>query len=146
MAQTPEQQPVKASEKTYKGGCHCGAVRFEAELDPSTGTKCNCSMCTKKAFFGVVVKPSSFRLVSGEAKLSDYQFNTRMMHHFFCPNCGVHAFGRGNLEQLGGEYYSVNLNCIDELDLSTLKPMYWDGRHNNWQAGPSAQPYSPGGH
>jgi hypothetical protein len=145
MAQTPEQQP-NANPKTYAGGCHCGAIRFEAELDPSTGTKCNCSMCTKKAFFGVVVKPSSFRLVSGGGNLADYQFNTKMMHHLFCTRCGVHAFGRGNLEQLGGEYYSVNLNCIDELDLSTLKAMYWDGRHDNWQAGPAAQPYSPGGH
>jgi hypothetical protein len=68
-----------------------------------------------------------------------------MMHHQFCSHCGVHAFGRGHLEQLGGAYYSVNLNCIDELDLSKLKVMYWDGRHNNWAAGPAEAPYAPGG-
>ena len=147
MAQNQETQGTDTSstKQTFTGGCHCGAVRFEAAFDPNTGTKCNCSMCSKKGTFGVIVKPVDFRLTAGEASLSNYQFNTKIMHHLFCKNCGVHAFGRGHLEQLGGDYYSVNLNCVDDLDLSKLTPMYWDGRHNNWQAGPSQQPYSPGG-
>ncbi|HWA76985.1 MAG TPA: GFA family protein [Polyangiaceae bacterium] len=143
MAHSQDQQDPNL--KTYIGGCHCGAVRFEAELDPNQGTKCNCSICTKKAFYGVVVKPSRFRLLSGETSLADYQFNTKMMHHQFCTRCGIHTFGRGHLEQLGGDYISVNLNCLDDLDLSQVKVMYWDGRHNNWAAGPSEAPYSPGG-
>ena len=146
MAHDTDEKNENQTLETYVGGCHCGSVRFEAKFDPNSGTKCNCSMCSKKAFFGVIAKPKNFRLLSGEASLVDYQFNTKMMHHQFCKQCGIHMFGKGNLKQLGGEYYSVNLNCVDDLDLSKLNVMYWDGRHNNWAAGPSASPYSPGGH
>ena len=35
--------------KTYAGNRHGGAVRFEGDIDLSTGTfKCNCEICTGK--------------------------------------------------------------------------------------------------
>ena len=38
------------------GGCHCGALRFEVELDLSAGTaKCNCTYCAKSRFWLVQV-------------------------------------------------------------------------------------------
>jgi len=55
--------------------------------------------------------------------------------------CGTHCFARGVLEQLGGAYVSVNVNALDDVDPGIMKPIFWDGRHNNWQAGPRETPW-----
>lgn len=36
---------------------------------------------------------------------------------------------------------SVNLNTLDGLDPADVEVVYWDGRHNNWQAGPRPAPW-----
>jgi hypothetical protein len=122
--------------KTYKGSCHCGAVQFETDLDLERGTgKCNCSFCTKARFWGAQIKPTAFRVTAGEHHVRDYQFNTKSQHHFFCPSCGVAVFGKGYVEENGGDYVSVSLACLDDADPSRLAEApvrYFNGRDNAW--------------
>lgn len=127
--------------KTYPGRCHCGAVRFEADVDIAAGTcKCNCTFCTMGRLWVVNAEPSRFRLVSGRDALADYRGGNPVAHHFFCRTCGIRPFERIDMPNLSGSvYYNVNVACLDGVDIDELvaAPItYCDGLHDNWDHPP----------
>ncbi len=131
--------------KTYHGSSPCGAVRFECELDLTEGTsKCNCSICPKTRFWKALVKAGAFRLLQGEDVLVNYQFGARAIHHLFCSRCGVKAFGSGDIEQLGGKFYAINVACLDDAmgeGLAQAPVMHEDRRNNRWDQAPDETLY-----
>jgi hypothetical protein len=122
--------------KKHHGSCLCGDVHFEVELDISKGTQCNCNICTRLGAVGSIVKPAAFKLLSAESKLSSFTRHPTAGVRFFCARCHIYCYGSGHLAELGGDYVSVNLNCIENFDVSKTDLLFWDGRHNNWGAGP----------
>ncbi|TFZ05999.1 GFA family protein [Ramlibacter henchirensis] len=116
--------------KTYQGSCHCGAVRFEADLDLEQPTyRCNCSICRRTRFWVAVARDGGLRVLSGEAELTRYVFNTRKNEHWFCRHCGVRPFGIGNETPIG-KMYGVNVGCLEGVsdeELSRLPITYVDG-------------------
>ena len=76
------------------GGCHCGSIRYEAEVDPATVVVCHCTDCqtfSGSAFRTVVLtKPGTFALLSGAPKVyvkTAESGNRRQQT--FCATCGT---------------------------------------------------------
>jgi hypothetical protein len=112
------------------GGCHCGAVRFEAALpDEVEAQDCNCSMCSKTGFIHIIVPESRFRLLAGADELSSYAFNTGVARHLFCRVCGVKSFYRPRSNPDG---WSVNARCLDAPETLSITVAPFDGR--DWEA------------
>src|SRR6476660_6540002 len=100
--------------QTYSGGCHCGAVRYEADVDFSKGTvKCNCSICQKGRFWLVAVSGDDFRLLKGEDALTEYRFGANRIQHLFCRHCGIKSFGR--IEMPNGRMVAVSVASLENV-------------------------------
>jgi hypothetical protein len=129
--------------KTYKGSCHCGRVRFEADLDlAAAGTfRCNCSICFKTRAWLAPAPAADFRLLAGEADLRDYQFNRKIIHHYFCTNCGVRVFSRG----IGPDRQpavAVRVTSLDDAapeELLAAPIAYFDMRHDRGEPPPETR-------
>lgn len=112
---------------THKGGCHCGAVRFEVTAPAViAATRCNCSICSMTGFLHLIVPARDFRLTKGEDVLSEYTFNTGVAKHRFCSRCGIKSF---YVPRSHPEGYSVNVNCLDPETIERVEVEDFDGRH-----------------
>ena len=94
------------------GACHCGSVRFEADVDLASARRCDCSICRMRGAVAVSAPLDKFTLLAGEDALRLYQFNTGAAKHYFCGNCGIytHHQRRSNPSQ-----YGVNVACLEGI-------------------------------
>lgn len=110
--------------KTYTGGCHCGLVRFTAELDLEKTITCNCSHCGKKGFILSATPKEKFTLEQGADAQKEYFFNKNAIRHLFCTTCGTQSYSEG-VEFPG---MMVNVRCLDDVDTDTLSPERYNGK------------------
>lgn len=113
--------------KTYAGSCHCGKVTYSVRIDLAKVMACNCSICSRTGSLMAFVPGADFQLLSGENEQTDYQFNTKNVHHLFCSTCGVRSFGRGTGKG-GAEMCMINVRCLEGVDPKQLEITEVDGR------------------
>ncbi len=116
-----------AEERTYEGGCHCGAVRYRVTMALDKAITCNCSICSKTGTLLAFAPEGQFELVRGEDALTDYQFGKQRIHHLFCNRCGVRSFARGTGPG-GAKMVAINVRCLEDVDLGALTLKPFDGR------------------
>lgn len=127
--------------RTYHGSCHCQTVRFEVDLDLEAGTsKCNCTFCTKNRYWKAFVQAGDVRVLQGDDELTDYQWGPKDLRLSFCRRCGTRPFGTGHLEDLGGDFYAINVAVLDDLDptdWANAPTQVMDGAQDAWDKTPA---------
>ena len=110
-----------------RGGCHCGAVRFEVLAPDEIEAKdCNCSICRMSGYLHLIVPRERFRLLAGDDKLTTYGFNTGAAKHHFCSVCGLKSF---YVPRSHPDGFSVNVRCLDDGAVNVARITLFDGRH-----------------
>ena len=133
---------TKKQKRTWhKGGCHCGAVRFEVLApDEVELVACNCSICSMTGFQHLIVTKAQFKLLSGKTKLTNYTFETGAAKHFFCSVCGIKSF---YVPRSHPDGYSVNFRCLNAEEFHSVLTTEFDGR--NWEQHIDELPPLPAG-
>ena len=130
--------------QSVAGSCHCGAVKFVAELDLSAPTfRCNCSVCRRSRYWLSPVPATDFRLLEGEGELAEYTFRSGAIKHRFCRHCGVKPFGQASNPAFGGPFFGVNVGCLELSPevLAGLTVVFVDGEHDAQQRAPAIASY-----
>jgi hypothetical protein len=127
------------------GGCHCGAIRFEAQVDPERVTLCHCTDCQQLSggpYRATVPAPAAtFRLIRGEPrsyiKTADSGARRR---HGFCGDCGAPIFAT-TLET--PQSYSLRVGGLDERRQLSPKRQIWRRSALAWCDDLTAVPAEP---
>ena len=114
--------------QTYSGGCQCGKVRYEVQMDIGEVLACNCSRCGRLGSLLAFAPATQFKLLSGAADLTDFEFNRHMIQHKFCSTCGIQSFAIGTDPKTGAKMAAIDARCVDGIDIDALKVKKFDGR------------------
>ncbi len=113
----------------HKGGCHCGAVKFEVKAPADLELlSCTCSMCSTTGFLHLIVDGDAFKITAGADNLTEYRFNTKTARHLFCGTCGIKPF---YVPRSHPDGWSVNANCIAAETVRSRTIQEFDGA--NWE-------------
>ena len=109
-----------------RGGCHCKAVRFTAQLPdpPVQALDCNCSICRMTGFVHIMVPHADLALETEAGAMTSYRFGTGAAEHLFCSRCGIKSFYQPRSHP---DAWSVNASCLDEH--VELIVDFFDGQH-----------------
>ncbi|WP_374583269.1 GFA family protein [Pseudoduganella sp.] len=111
----------------YKGSCHCGNVKFEAEGQIEGLVSCNCSICQRKGALMWFIPRDNLKLLTPEADQANYTFNKHVINHRFCPKCGIHTYGEGK-DPKGNAMAAVNARALEDFELESVPVQHYNGR------------------
>lgn len=117
------------------GGCHCGNITFEAEIDPENVGICHCTDCqtlSGSAFRTVALSiTGTFTLRSGEPKIYVKTAESgAKRQQGFCPVCGTPIFATS--EGGGPKIHGIRVGTIRQRDQLVPKRQIWSRSEQHW--------------
>jgi hypothetical protein len=114
------------------GSCHCGAVLWRFESQPTHATACNCTLCRRYGALWIYGHENEDVFVSGPTYL---QGDKSLANHF-CTKCGCMAYWRGcDVEPDGRRRMAVNVRLADPQSVAGIPVRRFDG-FDTWTALP----------
>lgn len=128
------------------GGCHCGAITYEAEVDPEDTSICHCTDCQKltgTAFRTTVfAERSKFHILSGEpatyVKTADS--GARRLQAF-CGRCGSPIYATSFDESTAG--VGIRLGTVRQREQLVPRHQIWTRSALSWLKDLPAIPRAP---
>jgi len=118
-----------------EGSCHCGQIRYEAEVDPDKVVICHCTDCqmlSGSAFRTVVpTNAGTFKLLSGKPKSyvkTAESGNKRLQT--FCPECGTPIYSGPVGDQ--GRVVGLRVGTIRQCDRLIPSEQWWFRSAQGW--------------
>jgi hypothetical protein len=120
-----------------EGGCHCGRIAYEAEVDPEGTRICHCTDCqvlSGSAFRAVVPSvEDGFILTAGEPRIYvKIAESGRRRAQAFCPDCGTHLYAASAED--GPKVYGIRLGTVRQRDRFVPKLQIWCRSAQPWVA------------
>ncbi|HYP89348.1 MAG TPA: GFA family protein [Polyangiaceae bacterium] len=119
------------------GSCHCGAIRYEADIEPNTVSACHCTDCqqlTGGAFrLSVVAEPHSFKLLAAQPRIYLKTGDSgRVREQAFCEHCGspIYATSPGPEPR----DYNLRVGSIDQRQQLRPSRQIWCRSRLSWLA------------
>jgi hypothetical protein len=107
------------------GGCHCGAIAYEAEVDPARVSICHCTDCQQLSGSvyrtSVLAERANFRMLKGKPKeyVKTAQSGARRAQAF-CGDCGSPIYSADP----GGDSPSFFIRAGTVRQRAQLAPQY----------------------
>jgi hypothetical protein len=121
---------INMANMTFRGGCLCGAIRYEISGEPQRFYHCHCTRCRKATGTGhatnLFIKADHFQWLQGEAQLSSFKVpEAARFTNTFCRTCG----GRvpRYIAEIGSAF--VPAGSLDhDIDISPQARIFWGSR------------------
>lgn len=119
------------------GSCHCGFIKYEAEVNPEHVYVCHCTDCQSISggtFRWVVPLPyADFKLLSGAPKTYVKTAESgATSHQLFCPECASPLYSTAIEKE--PKFFNLRLGTARQRAELPPKKEVWCGSAQNWVA------------